>query len=70
MRSIYEHCKFINYFAILLVQTYNVDFQVPLRGTATAFLCGVKANRATIAVDERVEVTRLRHASASPTPDA
>lgn len=25
-------------------------------GTATAFLCGVKANRGTIAVDERVEL--------------
>lgn len=36
-------------------QTYNVDKQVPdSAGTATAYLCGVKANYYTLGVDSEV----------------
>ena len=39
----------------LTAQTYNVDRQTAdSAGTATAFLCGVKANRGTLGVDSRV----------------
>lgn len=38
-----------------LVKTYNVDYQVAdSAGTATAFLCGVKANLGTVGVDQNV----------------
>jgi alkaline phosphatase len=37
------------------MQTYNVDGQVPdSAGTATAFLCGVKANVGVIGVNQKV----------------
>lgn len=37
-----------------MFQTYNVDHQVPdSAGTATAFLCGVKANYGTVGLDAR-----------------
>lgn len=40
----------------MTVQTYNADYQVPdSAGTATAYLCGVKANMGTLGVDERVQ---------------
>ena len=36
-------------------QTYNLDRQTPdSSATATAFLCGVKGNSGTVAVDSRV----------------
>ena len=39
----------------LPLQTYNVNRQTPdSAGTATAYLCGVKANYGTLGVDSRV----------------
>ena len=42
-----------------LLQTYNVDFQVPdSAGTATAFLSGVKTNMGVVGVTEDVKLGR------------
>lgn len=39
----------------VFLQTYNVDFQVPdSAGTATAFMCGEKANLGVIGVNQHV----------------
>lgn len=41
---------------VALSKTYNVDHQVPdSAGTATAFLCGVKANLGTLGVNQNVK---------------
>ena len=44
------------FMCLIIAQTYNADYQVPdSAGTATAYLCGVKANLGTLGVDERVQ---------------
>lgn len=41
------------------MQTYNTNAQVPdSAGTATAYLCGVKANEGTVGVSAATERTR------------
>ncbi|XP_054162141.1 alkaline phosphatase, tissue-nonspecific isozyme-like [Oppia nitens] len=41
---------------VSLIKTYNVDYQVPdSAGTVTAFMCGVKTNKAVIGVTARVK---------------
>jgi len=41
--------------ALIVFQTYNVDFQVPdSAGTATAFLSGIKTNAGVVGVNEHV----------------
>ena len=40
----------------IIIQTYNIDHQVPdSAGTATAYLCGVKAQYGTLGVGARVQ---------------
>ncbi|KAB7496977.1 hypothetical protein Anas_04541 [Armadillidium nasatum] len=54
--SIETHCIVLNFLNISYIQTYNVDKQVPdSAGTATAYLCGVKANLHTIGVNANVQ---------------
>jgi alkaline phosphatase len=54
MRVIYFVCEKIFFF----YQTYNVDKATPdSAGTATAYLCGVKANTGTLGVTDAVKLS-------------